>query len=105
VAYERGLLASLTPHMPVIPGLRAAEPELGQPDAGSTLVRFPPLHVRPHTPHRLQRLLLALPPTVADSTLPVRWRVTARNTPGQLEGEVELLVPGADQAVDETPER
>ncbi len=104
VAYGRGLLASITPRMPVIPGLRPPEPELEAPEACSTLVRFPPLHVRPHTPHRLQRLLLALPPTVADATLPVRWRVTARNTPGQLEGEVELLVPGADRATDEPPE-
>lgn len=103
-AYGRGLLASITPRLPVIPGLRSPEPELEASAAGSTLVRFPPLHVRPHTPHRLQRLLLALPPTVAEATLPVRWRVTARNTPGQLEGEVELLVPGADQAVDEPPE-
>ena len=60
--YGRGLLASVTPHMPIIPGLRSPEPELEEPEAGSTLVRFPPLHVRPHTPHRLQRLLLAPPP-------------------------------------------
>ncbi len=104
-AYGRALFASIRPaHMPIIPGLRSPEPELEEPEAGSTLVRFPPLHVRPHTPHRLQRLLLALPPTVADTSLPVRWRVTASNTPGQLEGEVELMVRGADQAVDESPE-
>jgi hypothetical protein len=36
-AYGRGLLASITPHMPIIPGLRSPEPELEEPEAGSTL--------------------------------------------------------------------
>ena len=90
---------------PVIPVTRAPEPELEQTDKDLTLVRFPPLHVRPHTRHRLQRVLLALPPTLAGTTLTVGWRITARNTPGQLGGEVELPLPAAEQASQEVPER
>lgn len=104
VPYGRGLLASITPHVPIIPALRSPEPELEQPDAGFTLARFPPLHVRPHTSHRLQRLLLALPPALIGTTVAVTWRVTARNTPGQLEGEVELTVPGVERASGQGPQ-
>lgn len=101
--WGKGLLVSLT-RAPITP-LKAGhppEPEVEENDK-LTLVRFPPLHVRPHTSHRLQALLLALPPALAGEHLPVRWRATARNTPGQLHGHVELTIPGLEHASDLGP--
>ncbi len=77
-----------SPHAP-------AEPEIERVDRFVSLVRFPPLNVRPHTRHRLERLLVALPPALSGQTLPVLWRVTARNTSGHIQGEVGLVVLGA----------
>lgn len=79
-------------------------PEFEEPEKGTTLVRFPGLHVRPHTPHLLAPLFLALFPKLAGTTLSVRWRVTARNTSGQLEDEVDLVVPGLDRATEIGPQ-
>ncbi len=102
--WGKGLMSSLSRIQPVVARLSPPpEPEFEEPEKGVTLVRFPAVHVRPHTPHRLKPLLLALPPNLAGTTLPVRWRVTARNTPGQLEGEVEFDVPGLEQASDIGP--
>ena len=78
--------------------LRDPEPEIERAGKDETLVRYPELRVRPHTPHRLRPLLLALGPPMAGTTIPVRWRVTASNTKSDLSGHVELQVPGGPGA-------
>ena len=96
--WGQGLMRSLG-SVPVVPRLPTEpEPEVEELEKGATLVRFPPLHVRPHTRHRLPRLLLAPFPGLAGTTLTIHWRATARNTPGQLEGDAEFVVPGLDRA-------
>jgi hypothetical protein len=54
--------------------------------------------------HRLQRLLLALPPMLAGKEMPVCWRATARNTQGQQRGDIELTIPGLESASALEPE-
>jgi hypothetical protein len=78
---------------------REGEPEIERVDRFVSLVRFPPLDVRPHTKHRVQRVLIAPPPALSGQTLPVIWRLTARNTSGQLRGEIDLVMPGEAVAV------
>ena len=98
-----GLLAFM--HRPIaMPrlGVQPPEPELEEPAKGVTLVRFAPLHVRPHTSHRLTPLLLALTPDLAGATQSVYFRVTARNTPGQLKGDLDLVIPDVES--DEVPQ-
>lgn len=63
----------------------------------STLVRFAPVLVRPRSTHSLTRLLLALPPALADQELPVVWRATSSSTSGELKGHLRLQI-GADPA-------
>ncbi len=70
------------------------EPEVETVDRFVSLVRFPPIDVRPHTKHPLQRLLVAVAPMLPGQTVPVSWRATARNTPGQLRGKIDLVIPG-----------
>ncbi len=97
--WGKGLLGRLS--MPPIAPVRInrpPDPEVEAKEKYATLVRFPPLHVRPRTTHRLQRLLLALPPILAGKSMPVSWRATARNTPGQQRGDIELAVPGLESA-------
>jgi hypothetical protein len=70
----------------------ARRPEVEEPGTGQVLVRYPELRVRPHTTHKLEPLLLALAPFVAGTTIPVHWRVTASNTNGHQEGDIEFRV-------------
>jgi hypothetical protein len=101
--WGRGLLGrlSLPQIAPALP--RPPEPDIEMVEQTVTLVRFPALHVRPHTRHRLQRLLLALPPALAGRNVSVGWRATARNTPGQQQGAVDLSIPGLDSACELEP--
>lgn len=63
-----------------------------------TFVRFPPIHVRPRTRHDMPELLFALPPAYAGQEVPVGWRLTARNTKGDLPGIVPVQVAeGVDE--------
>jgi predicted nucleotide-binding protein len=59
----------------------------------STLLRYPAFRVRPHTPHRLESILLSLSPGAAGSTIPMHWRATASNAKGSQAGTVEFTIP------------
>lgn len=87
-------LSRLMGPLPTVPIQRPPQPVFEKLDEATTLVRFPPALVRPHSREQLPRVLLALPPRLADETLQVHWRVTARNTKGHLQGGVEFVVPG-----------
>lgn len=91
--WGQGLLAAIRKPV-VLPRVGAdTKPELEALSNGAILARFPPIHVRPHTPHRLAPLFLALPPALAGQRPSAQWRATARNTPGQLAGTTELAIP------------
>lgn len=64
-----------------------------------TLVRFPPLLVRPHSQHPLPTVYLVMPPRLAGQDFAVRWRATSSSTTGQCEGTLKLKT-----AEDLTPE-
>ncbi len=100
-SFMRGIVAHRYPTVPIA-ALARPTPEVEEPSKGQVLVRYPELRIRPHTPHKLEPLLLALPPRVAGATVPVRWRVTASNTFGHREGDIDFHVPGA--ASSEEPE-
>jgi hypothetical protein len=89
--------------------LRESEPELphedvdGKPppelienwhDDASTLIVYPPLHMRPHSKHLLSRVLVAvfLFEWKRGTTLQAEWQLTATNAPGENAGSVELAV-------------
>ena len=92
------LSAKLARHVPVATGRRETTPEVEGVGPGEVLVRYPALGVRPHTPHRLASLLVALPPHFAGMTIPVHWRVTATNKNGDLAGDLEFRIFGGPQA-------
>jgi hypothetical protein len=85
---------------PVTPiaALAKPRPEVEEPSKGQVLVRYPELRIRPHTTHKLEPLLLALAPSMAGKTVPVRWRVTASNTDGHQEGDIDFHVPASSGA-------
>lgn len=56
------------------------------------LLRFNPVLVRPGSRHRLSAVLLALPPVMAGSEIPLSWRATSASTPGDDSGIVTLPV-------------
>jgi hypothetical protein len=68
-------------------------PEVEPIDEHHVLVRYPAIHARPRSRHRLDRLLLALPPDLAGITIDVTWRVTSRSTDGDLSGAATLAIP------------
>ena len=68
-------------------------PELEAIDEHHVLVRYPAIHARPRSRHRLDRLLLALPPDLAGTTMDVDWRATSRSTDGDLSGTAALAIP------------
>lgn len=76
-------------------GIALAAHELEEVADETTLVRFPPTHVRPHTRHRMGALYLAILQAYAGETLDVSWRITARNSRGDLPGSSDFHVPGA----------
>lgn len=59
----------------------------------TTLVRFRGRLVRPRTNHELPELAVGLFPRLAGTKLTVNWRVTARNTRGDLSGTVTVQIP------------
>lgn len=59
-------------------------------------VRFQPILVRPRSVHPLAELYLTMPPPLAGAELPIRWRATSSNTPGEARGN--LTVPVASDA-------
>lgn len=83
--------------VPVVTSRRETAPEVEEVGPGDVLVRYPELRVRPHTPHRLPPLLVALPPHFAGMTIPVHWRITASNTKSDLADDVEFRIPGGPQ--------
>jgi hypothetical protein len=85
---------------PIVTAMSKPRPEVEEPGTGQVLVRYPELRIRPHTKHKLEPLLLALAPFMADTTVPVHWRVTASNTSGHQEGDIEFHVPGGSQEAD-----
>lgn len=91
------LTVKIARHVPVAAGRREATLEVEEVGPGEVLVRYPELGVRPHTPHRLASLLVALPPHFAGMTIPVHWRVTARNKRGDLAGDLEFRIPGPQE--------
>lgn len=56
------------------------------------LLRFSPVLVRPGSRHRLSAVLLALPPALAGSEIPLSWRATSASTPGDDSGILRLPV-------------
>ncbi|MGO9753135.1 MAG: hypothetical protein ACLP22_16825 [Solirubrobacteraceae bacterium] len=62
--------------LPVMPSLPTTErqPALEVLDDDRTLMRFPAMHVRPRTRHRLHRLLLALAPEFAGTAVQLGFR-------------------------------
>ncbi len=88
------LTATIAREAPVLTNRRSTAPEVEARGPGEVFVRYPELRVRPHTPHRLALLLVALPPHFAGMTIPVHWRVTASNTKSDLAGDLELSIPG-----------
>jgi len=82
--------------MPAITPVRsplAQRPEVEALDKHHVLVRYPAIHARPRSRHRLDRLLLALPPDLAGTTMDVAWRATSRSTDGDLSGTATLAIP------------
>jgi hypothetical protein len=94
-----GSLRSLVPatmppmRLPFVP-----RPEVEALDGDRVLVRYPGIHARPRSRHRLDGLLLALPPEFADTTVDVAWRATSRSTDGDLSGTAALAIPAHDIA-------
>jgi hypothetical protein len=74
-----------------LPG--AQRPEVEAVDTHQVVVRYPAIHARPRSRHRLDRLLLALPPDLAGTTMEVYWRATSRSTDGDLSGATTLAIP------------
>lgn len=64
---------------------------------GVTLVISPRAHVRPHSPYDLPMLLFTLGPDWQDKTMTATWRATARNTKGDLSGDVSFRVATWDE--------
>jgi hypothetical protein len=90
-----GSLSSVAlPNMPAIRLPFVERPEVESLDHDHVLVRYPAIHVRPRSRHRLDRLLLALPPDLAGMRVDVAWRATSRSTNGDLSGMAALAVPG-----------
>lgn len=88
----------LAPALALSPGAFAAagtpRPQLERVDDKHTLVRFPPMHVRPHTSHATAEVSLLVLPEGAGTTVDVEWRITASNRSGQVAGTAGLTVPG-----------
>lgn len=85
---------------PVIVPRQVFEPDLDPRvlDEGDvTLVIFPRAHVRPHSPYDLPLLLLTLGPEWQGQTMTATWRATARNTKGDLPGDVGFRVATWDE--------
>jgi hypothetical protein len=85
-------------HSEIIAPGRPPSPQLQSLSREETLVRYPPSHVRPHTTDWQPRLLLALSPAIAGTTVTARWRITARNTSGQFQGDFTIAILPADKA-------
>lgn len=66
-------------------------------EGADLLLRYPPLLVRPSTPHRLPTALLALPPELAGQEIPMRWRATSASAPGDANGVTLLRVEPQDE--------
>ena len=93
-----GSLSSLMPAtMPPIRLPFVPRPEVEALDGDRVLVRYPGIHARPRSRHRLDGTLLALPPDFAGTTVEVAWRATSRSTNGDLSGTAALAIP-ADTA-------
>ena len=86
-------IAALSP--PVINPAAALikRPEVEALDSARALVRYPGIHVRPRSSHRLDRVQVALNPALAGESAEVGWRVTSRSTDGDLSGTTTLTVP------------
>jgi hypothetical protein len=91
--------------LPAMPSLPTTEPQpaLEVLDDDRTLIRFPAMHVRPRTRHRLHRLLLALPPEFAGTAVELSWRVTSRSADGDLLGTTELVIADGPLAAAKRP--
>jgi hypothetical protein len=101
-----GSLSSLiAPNIPPIRLPFVQRPEVEVLDDDHVLVRYPAIHARPRSRHRLDRLLLALPPDLAGMTVDVAWRATSRSTDGDLSGKTALAIPadGASRTGDQNP--
>ncbi len=90
---ERTILASIRDDL--FPAISHVDLE-AEPD-GTLLVRFPPLTVRPRSKHRLEELIVVLPPKWEGQDLIGRWRATAAGVKGDLPGEVVMPVMGFDE--------
>jgi len=86
-------MAALSP--PIINPAAALirRPEVEAVGSTHALVRYPGIHVRPRSSHRLDRIHLALNPALAGTSAEVAWRVTSRSTDGDLSGTATLTVP------------
>lgn len=99
--WGRQLLSVVTP-IAVRPRVDPAKEQL--PDS-TTLVRFPPLDVRPRTTHPLSELLLTLGPEWQDQELKIQWRATSTTTKGDLTGELVTRVQSWPEHVAKLPAR
>lgn len=92
---DMSFIPNIAARYPVAPiaALAKPRPDIEEPGTGQVLVRYPELRIRPHTPHKLEPLLLALAPGMAGQLVPVHWRVTASNADGHQEGDIDFHVP------------
>ncbi len=58
-------------------GMSSPRPQRERIDDKRTLIRFPPMHIRPHTPHPTDAVSLLVSPDAAATTIDVEWRITA----------------------------
>ena len=101
-SYIKGILPSRYATTPLA-ALAKPRPDIEEPGPGQVLVRYPELRIRPHTPHTLEPLLLALAPGMAGESVPVHWRVTASNTDGHQEGDIDFHVPTSESSDEQEP--
>ena len=92
---DMSFIPNIAARYPVAPiaALAKPRPDIEEPGTDQVLVRYPELRIRPHTPHKLEPLLLALAPGMAGQLVPVHWRVTASNADGHQEGDIDFHVP------------